>query len=64
MGDWLIPYIVFNGNCAEAVEFYQRVLGGEAQIMRMGDAPPNPAFQVPEHMKNLVMHAELRKNGH
>lgn len=25
---------------------------------------PNPAFQVPDHVKNLILHAELRKDGH
>ncbi len=64
MGDWLIPYITFNGNCEEAVKFYQSVLGGEAQILHFGDAPPNPEFPVNEAMKNLVLHAELRKDGH
>ncbi|HBV87658.1 MAG TPA: VOC family protein [Desulfosporosinus sp.] len=64
MSDWLIPYLVFNGNCEEAVNFYQTALGGESQILHFGDAPPNPEFPVPDHMKNLVMHAELRKDGH
>lgn len=64
MSDWLVPYISFNGNCEDAVKFYQKALGGESQIMHFGDAPPNPAFQVPESAKNLVLHAELRKNGH
>ncbi|OEH84168.1 hypothetical protein BHU72_12230 [Desulfuribacillus stibiiarsenatis] len=65
MSNWIIPYISFNGNCAEAVKFYQSILGGESQILRFGDVPPNPKFPpVPEDMKNLVMHAELRKNGH
>lgn len=63
MNNRLIPYLTFNGNCAEAVEFYQRILGGESQILRYGDAPPNPAFSVPEEAKNLVLHAELRKAG-
>ena len=64
MSDWLIPYITFNGNCEEAVNFYQSALGGETEILHFGDAPPNPAFSVPDNVKNLVMHAELRKNGH
>ncbi|OLN30333.1 VOC family protein [Desulfosporosinus metallidurans] len=64
MSDWLVPYLAFNGNCEEAVKFYQTVLGGESQILRFGDAPPNPAFPVPENVKRLVMHAELRKDGH
>lgn len=41
MTDWLIPYITFNGNCEEAVNFYQKALGGETQILHFGDAPPN-----------------------
>ncbi len=64
MSDWLIPYLVFNGNCEEAVKFYQKVLGGEVQILHFGDAPPNPQFPVPDEAKNLVLHAELRKDGH
>ncbi|MEL1135108.1 VOC family protein [Desulfitobacterium sp. THU1] len=64
MSDWLIPYITFNGDCEEAVKFYQSALGGETQILRYGDAPPNPNFPVSEEMKNRVLHAELRKDGH
>lgn len=64
MSDWLIPYLTFKGNCEEAVKFYQKVLGGETAIMHFGDAPPNPAFSVPDEVKNLVLHAELRKDGH
>ena len=64
MNDWLIPYFTFNGNCEEAVKFYQGVLGGETQILHFGDAPPNPAFPVPDNVKGLVLHAELRKEGH
>lgn len=64
MSDWLVPYLTFNGNCEEAVKFYQNVLGGETQILHFGDAPPNPEFPVPDEVKNLVLHAELRKNGH
>ncbi|GAW31072.1 VOC family protein [Carboxydocella sp. JDF658] len=44
MGNWVVPYVTFNGNCEEAVKFYQQALGGELHIMRFGDAPPNPAF--------------------
>ncbi|MDQ7092525.1 VOC family protein [Desulfosporosinus sp. PR] len=64
MSDWLVPYIMFKGNCEAAVMFYQKVLGGESVIMRFGDMPPNPAYPVPEEHKKLVMHAELRKDGH
>lgn len=63
MSNRLMPYLTFNGNCEEAVRFYEQVLGGEATIMHFGDAPPNPEFPVPEDLKNLVIHAELRRNG-
>jgi len=55
---------VFNGNCEEAINFYQTALGGETEIMHFRDAPPNPEFPVPDHVKNLVLHAELKKDGH
>lgn len=64
MGNWLTPYFTFNGNCEEAVKFYQQVLGGETQIMHFSEAPPNPAFVVPDNIKHLVMYAELRKDDH
>lgn len=34
----LVPYLVFNGNAAEAMRFYQSVLGGELTIRTFGDA--------------------------
>lgn len=64
MSDWLVPYFVYNGNCEEAITFYQKVLGGESQIIHFGDAPANSAFPVPDHAKDLVLHAELRNRGH
>lgn len=64
MSNWLIPYFTFNGNCEEAVKFYQKVFGGESKILHFSDAPPNPEFPVPDNIKHLVLHAELKKNGH
>ncbi len=64
MSAWPVPYLTLNGNCEEAVKFYQKVLGGETSIMRYGDAPPDPSFPVPDSMKNLVMHAQLKNGEH
>jgi PhnB protein len=34
------PYINFNGNCKEAIEFYKDVLGGEIlYVQKYGDSP-------------------------
>jgi PhnB protein len=57
-------YLVFNGNCREAVEFYAKVFKTEApQIMTFGESPQNPEYQLPEETKNLVMHARLTIDG-
>ena len=53
----LITYISFAGNCEEALNFYKEVLDGEIlQISHMGDGQ----MEVPEILKDKVMHARLR----
>lgn len=57
-------YLVFNGNCREAVEFYARVFKTEApKIMTFGESPQDPTYPLPEETKNLVMHARLNIDG-
>lgn len=57
----LIPYIITNGNGQEAVKFYQEALDAQlANFQTYGDLPDNPEFKVPEEMKSLVLHAQLR----
>ncbi|MGM0901643.1 MAG: VOC family protein [Bacillota bacterium] len=57
-------YLVFNGNCREAVEFYAKVFKTEApHIMTFGESPPNPEYQLPEEAKNRVMHARITIDG-
>jgi PhnB protein len=35
-----IPYLSFNGNCADALRFYERVLGGKLELLlRNADSP-------------------------
>jgi PhnB protein len=51
----LYPYLTFNGNCREAMEFYKECLNGSLEISSFGDAP----MESPEEAKNLVMHARL-----
>lgn len=55
------PYLMFSGNCAEAIEHYRRSFSGEiTRIQRYGDMPPNPAFPVTNEMKNRILHVELK----
>ncbi|WP_246240407.1 VOC family protein [Anaerocolumna sedimenticola] len=57
-------YLIFNGNCREAVEFYAEVFGTDMpQIMTMGDAPEDPDYPVSEENKKLIMHARLNISG-
>ncbi|MEU4427733.1 VOC family protein [Actinoplanes sp. NPDC024001] len=54
----LNPYLTFNGNAREAMEFYRSVLGGDLSIMTFGEVgTPDPGLQ------DKVMHAQLTAAG-
>ncbi len=50
-------YLTFNGNCHEAMLFYQRCLGGKLQCQTIGDSPM--AAKMPEPLKTQMLHASL-----
>ena len=53
------PYLFFDGQCEEAVEFYRGALGAEVtMLMRFKDSP-EPASCAPGS-ENKVMHASFR----
>jgi PhnB protein len=56
------PYLFFNGQCEEAVEFYKKALGAEVlMLMRFKESPePPPPGMVPAGWDNKVMHTCLR----
>ena len=51
----LNPYLLFNGNCAEAMKFYQSVLGGKLTMQKYGEA----GHPVPDEDKDRIIHARL-----
>ena len=54
------PYVHFTGNCREAVGFYAEVFATEQpKIISYGDMPAHPDFQLPEAVKDYVMHTYL-----
>ncbi|HMC22501.1 MAG TPA: VOC family protein, partial [Thermoanaerobaculia bacterium] len=55
------PYLTFNGNCAEAMRFYERTLGGKLQIMTNGESPI--ADKLPPGNADRIMHARLDFDG-
>lgn len=55
-----VPYIMFQGDCAEAMAFYADVFGAEpATIMRYSEAPPTEGMPASDR----VMHSELTLGG-
>lgn len=61
MGIKLSPYIMFDGNAKEAIEFYQQVLDAHLMgIQTFGEMPASPEFPMPEEAKGRVSHAMLQ----
>ncbi|MBB5179833.1 PhnB protein [Planomicrobium koreense] len=57
-------YMIFNGNCREAAEYYAEVFKtGKPEIMLFGDMPPDPSWEMPEEVKDKVMHTSLNIHG-
>ena len=56
------PYLIFNGCCEEAIEFYKKALGAEVlMMMRVKDSPePHPPGMLPPGSENKIMHVSLR----
>ncbi len=56
----LHPYLFFTNTCREAMTRYQEILGGELEIMAVGDMPAGEAEQMPfEAPADMVVHAAL-----
>lgn len=54
----LNPYLLFNGNCAAAFKFYEKVLGGKIEAMRThADSPAEG--QVPAEWRDKVLHGYM-----
>ena len=54
-------YLTFNGNCREAMTFYQDCLGGELTFQTLGESPL--ASRMPAQMKACIVQASLTRNG-
>jgi PhnB protein len=53
------PYLIFNGRCEEAIEFYRKALGAEVTMLMYFKDAPDPSMISPGS-ENKVMHASLR----
>jgi len=52
----LVPYLHFQGNCEEALNFYKDILNGKVEIVSRYD---NPNMNAPEDYKNKVLHGVI-----
>ena len=52
-------YLTFNGNCREAMTFYQQCLGGELLIQTVGELTLPLAEPMPPCMENCIVHSTL-----
>lgn len=57
----LTPFLLFDGNCAEAMAFYQSSLAGDLTITRVGDTPMKG--QIPPAQHHKVAHALLKSSA-
>lgn len=57
----LTPFLLFDGNCAEAMEFYRSVFGGDLLLTRLGDTPMKAQFPPEQHHK--IANAWLRSGA-
>lgn len=54
----LTPFLLFDGNCAEAMQFYHSCFGGSLTLTRLSDTPMKATFPPEQHHK--ITHALLQ----
>jgi PhnB protein len=57
----LTPFLLFDGNCAEAMAFYRSCLGGDLTITTVGDMPLKD--QLPHAQHHKVAYAHLKSDA-
>jgi len=57
-----IAYLAFNGNCAEAMRFYEQALGGKLEVLMSGADSPMAA-DIPKEFADRILHARLALPG-
>jgi PhnB protein len=57
----LTPYLLFDGNCADAMTFYLSCLGGELSLTKVKETPMKD--QIPSEHHNKVVYAHLKSGA-
>lgn len=53
------PFLLFDGNCAEAMTFYHKCLDGDLSLTKLGDTPMKDMF--PKEKWERLINANLKK---
>jgi PhnB protein len=56
-----IPFLLFDGNCADAMTFYHECLGGELTLTKLGDTPMKGMLPPEKH--NRIINAYLKSGA-
>ncbi|PWU23010.1 hypothetical protein C5B42_04355 [Candidatus Cerribacteria bacterium 'Amazon FNV 2010 28 9'] len=55
------PFLLFDGNCAQALTFYHECLGGELTLTKLGDTPMKNMF--PKEKWERLINAHLKSGA-
>jgi PhnB protein len=50
------PFLLFDGNCAEAMTFYHDCIGGELTLTKLGDTPMKDMLPPEKHDRIINAH--------
>ncbi|MDG0792344.1 VOC family protein [Cohnella ginsengisoli] len=60
----VIAYLNFDGNAAEAIDFYAEAFeADEVKQVKFGDLPQDPNYPLPEHELNMIMESSIAFAG-
>ena len=57
----LTPYLLFDGNCHQAMEFYKSCFGGELASMKVKDSPAKDS--MPAVQQEKIINARLKSRN-
>lgn len=58
------PYLIFNGRCEEALDFYKKAIGAQVgMLMRFKESPEPPPPGCAPADGNKIMHAAFQVDG-
>ncbi|MCS1351488.1 VOC family protein [Mechercharimyces sp. CAU 1602] len=60
MSSKIFPYLVMDGNCKEAIQFYEEALQAKCTFSQtFGEMPEDPDHPIPAEAKERISHATL-----